>query len=58
VICKTCRFYQGTQFGHCRRYPESVMKQHNNWCGEHLPIAETLKEELKERKKREPKTSA
>jgi hypothetical protein len=34
------------------------MKQHNNWCGEHLPIAETLKEEPKERKKREPKTSA
>jgi hypothetical protein len=38
--------------------PESVMKQHNNWCGEHSPIAETLKEEPKERKKREPKTAA
>jgi hypothetical protein len=38
------------------------MKQHSGWCGEHSPIAETLKEAEKEtpkeRKKREPKTAA
>ncbi|OBQ42596.1 MAG: hypothetical protein AN484_16850 [Aphanizomenon flos-aquae WA102] len=46
--CGNCLFFQGTQFGHCRRYPESVTKQAGMWCGEHkvdakpLPIREEL----------------
>lgn len=34
--CGTCRFFQPAgRFGMCQRYPEGVMKQESQWCGEH-----------------------
>ena len=34
--CGTCKFFLSNgKFGMCHRYPEGVMKQDSQWCGEH-----------------------
>ena len=34
--CGTCKFFLANQkFGMCQRYPEYVMKQDTQWCGEY-----------------------
>lgn len=34
--CGTCKFFQSSgKFGMCQRYPEYVMKQDSQWCGEY-----------------------
>ena len=34
--CGACKFFLANQkFGMCQRYPEGVMKQDTQWCGEY-----------------------
>lgn len=41
--CGTCRFFQPTgKFGMCQRYPEFVMKQDSQWCGEYQKTPEPI----------------
>ena len=33
--CGACRYFQAAgKFGMCQRYPDYVMKQDSQWCGE------------------------
>ncbi len=55
VNCGTCRFFLANQkFGMCQRYPEYVMKQDTQWCGEFQKKQEAIIEEPKKRRKNDP----
>lgn len=56
--CGTCKYFLANgKFGMCHRFPEGVMKQDTQWCGEHhfatkdIPVytPETLPETQKRR---------
>ena len=35
-ICKSCKFFSiGDVLGTCHRYPQSLNKHENDWCGEY-----------------------
>ena len=49
--CNSCRFFSyGDRMGICNRYPQSINKSNQDWCGEFLPIKnkaiETITEKL------------
>ena len=59
--CGSCKFFLANgRFGMCHRFPEGVMKQDTQWCGEHqsmtkaVPVytPETLPNSLPEPQKR------
>jgi hypothetical protein len=53
VNCGACKFFLANQkFGMCQRYPEYVMKQDTQWCGEFQSKA--IIEEPKKRRKNDP----
>lgn len=34
--CATCRFFLNAEvMGSCRRYPQTINRHMNDWCGEH-----------------------
>jgi hypothetical protein len=56
VNCGTCRYFQAAgKFGMCQRYPDYVMKQDSQWCGEFQKKQEAIIDDLpKKRRKNDP----
>ncbi|CAB4134256.1 hypothetical protein UFOVP205_13 [uncultured Caudovirales phage] len=61
--CADCRFFLNAQImGSCRRYPQTINRHMNDWCGEHsaptepemvnLPVYDILTDTVAEPKKR------
>ena len=44
--CADCKFFLNAQImGSCRRYPQTINRHMNDWCGEHIASQQTkLKE--------------
>jgi hypothetical protein len=35
--CASCKFFLNAQImGSCRRYPQTINRHMNDWCGEHI----------------------
>lgn len=44
-ICGNCRYFSKNDIlGTCRRFPQSVSKHHNDWCG----CFKTIRSEIEE----------
>ena len=42
-ICKHCKFFSfGDVLGNCYRYPQTLNKHENNWCGEFVLKAKPI----------------
>jgi hypothetical protein len=38
--CANCKFFLNAQImGSCRRYPQTINRHMNDWCGEHFAAA-------------------
>jgi len=41
ISCASCKFFVNAQImGSCRRYPHTINRHMNDWCGEHSVIQE------------------
>ena len=37
--CASCKFFLNAQImGSCRRYPQTINRHMNDWCGEHFAV--------------------
>jgi len=37
--CASCKFFLNAQImGSCRRYPQTINRHMNDWCGEHCAV--------------------
>ena len=37
--CASCKFFLNAQImGSCRRYPQTINRHMNDWCGEHFEV--------------------
>jgi hypothetical protein len=60
--CADCKFFLNAQImGSCRRYPQTINRHMNDWCGEHaliervmvdLPVYDIMTDTITEPKKR------
>jgi hypothetical protein len=60
--CADCKFFLNAQImGSCRRYPQTINRHMNDWCGEHaliervmvnLPVYDIMTDTISEPKKR------
>ena len=60
--CADCKFFLNAQImGSCRRYPQTINRHMNDWCGEHaliervmvdLPVYDIMTDTVIEPKKR------
>ena len=60
--CADCKFFLNAQImGSCRRYPQTINRHMNDWCGEHaliepvmvnLPVYDIMTDTIFEPKKR------
>jgi hypothetical protein len=60
--CADCKFFLNAQImGSCRRYPQTINRHMNDWCGEHaliepviinLPVYDIMTDTIAEPKKR------
>jgi len=59
-ICKHCKFFSfGDVLGNCHRYPQSLNKHENNWCGEYIEDQSRISIEFVEPKPiQEPKAKS
>jgi hypothetical protein len=40
--CASCKFFLNAQImGSCRRYPQTINRHMNDWCGEHCAVQQT-----------------
>lgn len=41
--CADCKFFLNAQImGSCRRYPQTINRHMNDWCGEHALIGQVM----------------
>jgi len=60
--CADCKFFLNAQImGSCRRYPQTINRHMNDWCGEHaliervmvdLPVYDIMTDTITKPKKR------
>jgi hypothetical protein len=44
-VCGVCKFFLSSgDFGICRRFPSYEQRHASNWCGEHFPIIQEVKQ--------------
>jgi hypothetical protein len=46
--CANCKFFLNAQImGSCRRYPQTINRHMNDWCGEHFAVQQAEPEMVK-----------